>query len=250
MGQLTHALDRLGWTIPIVPELDDLTVGGLIMGTGVETSSFKYGLFQVRIKTVVKPESSCHSRIFTPVQHICESFELVIADGSVVNCSRQENSDLFYAVPWSYGTLGFLVSAKIKIIPSKRFVRLNYIPVKSMEECFKVSPSAQRACTGLSHSLIVQAGPAVLRAVFLLRVCGGPGVFPRQGRGDDRRVDGLLRRAERAQRDWALAQAVVLQARGVLRGQGKGRDGIHPTQALLPQTLEVASLFFFREKST
>ncbi len=48
MGQLTATLDRLGWTIPIVPELDDLTVGGLVMGTGIETSSHKYGLFQVR----------------------------------------------------------------------------------------------------------------------------------------------------------------------------------------------------------
>ncbi len=47
MGQLTHTLDRLGWTIPIVPELDDLTVGGLVMGTGIETSSHRYGLFQV-----------------------------------------------------------------------------------------------------------------------------------------------------------------------------------------------------------
>lgn len=46
MGQLTATLDDLGWTIPIVPELDDLTVGGLVMGTGIETSSHKFGLFQ------------------------------------------------------------------------------------------------------------------------------------------------------------------------------------------------------------
>ena len=44
-------------------------------------------------------------------QHICVSFELVMADGSVVKCSADENSDLFHSVPWSYGTLGFLVIA-------------------------------------------------------------------------------------------------------------------------------------------
>ena len=49
MGQLSRTLDRLGWTIPILPELDDLTVGGLVMGTGIETSSHIYGLFQVNI---------------------------------------------------------------------------------------------------------------------------------------------------------------------------------------------------------
>jgi hypothetical protein len=42
-------------------------------------------------------------------QHICVSYELVVADGSVVKCSADENPDLFYSVPWSYGTLGFLV---------------------------------------------------------------------------------------------------------------------------------------------
>ena len=27
MGQLTSALNPLGWTLPVVPELDDLTIG-------------------------------------------------------------------------------------------------------------------------------------------------------------------------------------------------------------------------------
>lgn len=112
MGQLTATLDRLGWTIPIVPELDDLTVGGLVMGTGIETSSHKYGLFQ----------------------HICKSYELVLADGSVVECSPNTDPDLFYSIPWSYGTLGFLASVEIEIIPSRRFVRVDYIPVYSLEQ--------------------------------------------------------------------------------------------------------------------
>jgi FAD/FMN-containing dehydrogenase len=34
------------------------------------------------------------------------SYELVLADGSVVECSAESDPDLFYAVPWSYGTLG------------------------------------------------------------------------------------------------------------------------------------------------
>lgn len=99
MGQVSATLAKLGWTIAIVPELDDLTVGGLVMGTGVESSSHIYGLFQ----------------------HICESFELVLADGSVVQCSKTENPDLFYAVPWSYGTLGFLTAAEIKILPATKY---------------------------------------------------------------------------------------------------------------------------------
>lgn len=98
MGQVSATLAKLGWTIAIVPELDDLTVGGLVMGTGVESSSHIYGLFQ----------------------HICLSYELVLSDGSVVTCSRDDKPDLFYAVPWSYGTLGFLTAVEIKILPATK----------------------------------------------------------------------------------------------------------------------------------
>ncbi|KAL1022502.1 hypothetical protein UPYG_G00028550 [Umbra pygmaea] len=111
MGQITALLNSLGWTLPVLPELDDLTVGGLVMGTGIESSSHIYGLFQ----------------------HICVAFELVLADGSLVRCTEEENSDLFHAVPWSCGTLGFLVAAEIKIVPARSWVRLQYEPVRGLE---------------------------------------------------------------------------------------------------------------------
>ncbi|XP_030044678.1 delta(24)-sterol reductase [Microcaecilia unicolor] len=110
MGQLTALLNSIGWTLPVVPELDDLTVGGLIMGTGIESSSHNHGLFQ----------------------HVCLAFELVLADGSFVRCTPTENSDLFYAVPWSCGTLGFLVAAEVKIIPAKKYVKLRYESVRGL----------------------------------------------------------------------------------------------------------------------
>ena len=75
----------------------NLTVGGLVMGGGLETTSHKYGMWQ----------------------HICKRFEIVVADGSVMECSKTINSDLFYAIPWSYGTLGFLTSVELMIVPYK-----------------------------------------------------------------------------------------------------------------------------------
>jgi delta24-sterol reductase len=112
MGQITALLNPLGWTLPVVPELDDLTVGGLINGFGVESSSHKYGLFQ----------------------HICISLDIVTAEGKLVHCSENENAELFYSVPWSHGTLGFLVAAELKIIPAKRYVRLQYEPLYSLDD--------------------------------------------------------------------------------------------------------------------
>ncbi|MBX3251856.1 MAG: FAD-binding oxidoreductase [Myxococcales bacterium] len=107
MGQLTEALAPLGVTVPVVPELDDLTAGGLLLGYGIESSSHKYGLFADTVR----------------------SAELVLADGSVVTCSAEENADLFHALPWSYGAHGFLTALELPLIPCKPYVRLTYEPV-------------------------------------------------------------------------------------------------------------------------
>uniref|UniRef100_A0A8C1ZRE5 Delta(24)-sterol reductase n=1 Tax=Cyprinus carpio TaxID=7962 RepID=A0A8C1ZRE5_CYPCA len=115
MGQVTALLNSIGWTLPVLPELDDLTVGGLVMGTGTESSSHIYGLFQ----------------------HICVAFELVLADGSLVRGTEVKNSDLFYAVPWSCSTLGFLVAAEIRIIPARKWVKLCYEPVCGLDAICK-----------------------------------------------------------------------------------------------------------------
>lgn len=47
---------------------------------------------------------------------------------------QEENSDLFHAIPWSCGTLGFLVAAEIKIVPAKPWVKLRYEPVRGLEK--------------------------------------------------------------------------------------------------------------------
>jgi len=102
-----------GWTLPVVPELDDLTISGLILGYGIEASSHKYGLFS----------------------DIVQSMEIVTGDGKLVRCSRTENKDLFYGLPWSYGSLGFLVSIELSIIPVKKYVHIHYTPFYNHRAC-------------------------------------------------------------------------------------------------------------------
>ena len=62
----------------------------------------------------------------------------VLADGTITTCTRDENSDLFYAIPWSYGTLGFLTAVDIMIIPFKPYIKMVYEPTYSLEETTKV----------------------------------------------------------------------------------------------------------------
>lgn len=140
MGQLTKTINPLGWTIPVLPELDDLTVGGLVMGTGIESSSHKYGLFQ----------------------HICVSYELVLADGSIETCSESNNPDLFYSVPWSYGTLGILTAVEIRLIPAKKFVKLNYMPLKNDQIAAEFVKASQDSGNEFVEVLMYSKNEAVL----------------------------------------------------------------------------------------
>jgi len=112
IGILNDYLIKLGWTVPVVPELDDLTIGGLVMGGGIETTSHKYGLFQ----------------------SICKSYELVLSDGSVICCDKDNNNELFATIPFSYGTFGFLTAVDIDIVPYKPYLMHTYHPTKTLKD--------------------------------------------------------------------------------------------------------------------
>ena len=120
IGRLTRFLSKRNVTLPVVPELDDLTIGGMLAGVGVESSSHQHGLFQ----------------------NIVESIDVIIADGSVLTCDRHQNSDLFHSFPWSHGTVGFLAQARLRIVPSTPYIRLEYIPCKNRKQACKMIQEA------------------------------------------------------------------------------------------------------------
>jgi Delta24-sterol reductase len=108
---LDHLLPR-GWTLAVVPELNDLTIGGLFLGYGIETSSHRHGLL-------------CD---------LVRSCDVVLGDGRLVRASAEQNRDLFHALPWSMGSLGFVVALELSIVPARPYVHLTYHPVRSSAE--------------------------------------------------------------------------------------------------------------------
>eukprot|EP00640_Fibrocapsa_japonica_P001930 CAMPEP_0113943062 /NCGR_PEP_ID=MMETSP1339-20121228/18816_1 /TAXON_ID=94617 /ORGANISM="Fibrocapsa japonica" /LENGTH=443 /DNA_ID=CAMNT_0000947817 /DNA_START=468 /DNA_END=1799 /DNA_ORIENTATION=+ /assembly_acc=CAM_ASM_000762 len=115
MRYMTRHLVPMGYQLAIQVEMEDLTIGGLCMGLGMETNSHLYGLIQ---ETVV-------------------AFEIVTSDGKLVRASKDENPDLYHALPWSHGTIGFLVAVELKIIPIKPFVHITYIPCHTKDDLCK-----------------------------------------------------------------------------------------------------------------
>ena len=88
----------------VVPQLKTITCGGAVSGIGIESSSFRFGL----------------------VHETVEEMEVLLGDGRIASCSRSENPDLFFGFPNSYGTLGYALRLKIKLIPAKRYVHLRH----------------------------------------------------------------------------------------------------------------------------
>lgn len=90
----------------VVPQLKSITIGGATTGCGIEASSFKYGL----------------------VHETVQEMEILLADGRTVVCAPDnEHRDLFFGFPNSYGTLGYALKLKAKVVPVKKYVRLQHI---------------------------------------------------------------------------------------------------------------------------
>ena len=48
---------------------------------------------------------------------------MVLGDGSQIWCGPNEKPELFLAIPFSYGTCGFLTAVDIDIIPYKPYIK-------------------------------------------------------------------------------------------------------------------------------
>jgi FAD/FMN-containing dehydrogenase len=106
----------------VVPEFRTITVGGAISGVGVESSSFKHGF---------------------PHENIV-SFDILTSDGNIVTCTKNnEYSDLFYAIPNSYGTLGYITCVTMNLMKTKKYVNVTmktyYDSVNMFDEMEKVA---------------------------------------------------------------------------------------------------------------
>ena len=116
MDRLVEETLKFGLVPPVVMEFPGITVGGGIQGGAGESSSFKWGGFH----------------------HTCEEYEIVLGNGEVVIVNKNKNADLYWGTACSYGTLGIITKIKLRLIPAKKYVRLEYNRVKSFEESIKV----------------------------------------------------------------------------------------------------------------
>jgi FAD/FMN-containing dehydrogenase len=107
---------KIGLLPAVTPELRGITVGGAVAGMAIESSSFKYGLL--------------HNSI--------TEMEILTGKGEILTCQPDnKHSHLFYGMPNSYATMGYAISAKIKLIPVSPFVKLKHTKFSDPETLFR-----------------------------------------------------------------------------------------------------------------
>jgi FAD/FMN-containing dehydrogenase len=104
---VSHCLPR-GFLLPVTPELKHITIGGATVGIGIESTCFRHGF----------------------VHDALLEAEVLLPGGDIVTCTADnEHADLFHGLPNSYGTLGYILRARLALMPARPFVHLRI-------ECF------------------------------------------------------------------------------------------------------------------
>lgn len=113
-GGFAEAALVRGLAPAVTPQLKTITAGGAVSGLGIESSSFRYGL----------------------VHETVEEMDVVLGDGSIVTCSREQNADLFFGFPNSYGTLGYAVRLVMRLMRAQPMVKVRHRRFTNPEEYF------------------------------------------------------------------------------------------------------------------
>lgn len=117
MDKLLSTTLEYGLMPPVVTEFPGITVGGAIQGGAIESGSFRWGAFSQTINKA----------------------EMIQGNGTKLTASPDENADLFYGMAGSYGSLGLLTAAEVRLIPAKKFVTITHIPVNSFEQALELT---------------------------------------------------------------------------------------------------------------
>ena len=112
--QILTFLRKNKYTLPVIPDMDHLTMGGIISGIGGGSKSFKNGFFH----------------------DIMIDCDLLLPNGEIKYCSKTINSELFYSIPNTLGTIGYITKIKLKIIKYIPYVHVTNLKFNNQYDYF------------------------------------------------------------------------------------------------------------------
>jgi FAD/FMN-containing dehydrogenase len=151
---LVDALLPHGCMPAVVPQLKSITAGGAVAGVGIEATSFRHGLVH---DTLVEAD-------------------VLLADGRVVTCrADNEHRELFFALPNSYGTLGYALRLVLRTLPVLPFVTVQHTRYGDAQAFFAALASAcEDSANDFVEGVVFGASDFVLsQARFAASVAAG-----------------------------------------------------------------------------
>lgn len=97
-GEVIPFLNKHGLSVEVMQSNDDFSIGGSL-------------------------SVNCHGWQFNrpPIDCTVLSFRLMLADGTIVKCSRTQNQELFSLVLGGYGLFGIILDADLRVVPNERY---------------------------------------------------------------------------------------------------------------------------------
>ncbi len=91
-------LNKRGLSVEVMQSNDDFSIGGSL-------------------------SVNCHGWQFNrpPIDCTVQSFRLMLADGTIVKCSRAQNQELFSLVLGGYGLFGIILDVDLRVVPNEKF---------------------------------------------------------------------------------------------------------------------------------
>ena len=133
--QIVEATLPHGLLPTVTPELKHITIGGATVGIGIESSCHRYGFV--------------HDGLIEA--------DVLLPGGQVVTCTADnEHADLFQALPNSYGSLGYILRARVELMAARPYVHVRhqrYRDVRSYLEAMRTAVETAEAdfLEGLFH---------------------------------------------------------------------------------------------------
>lgn len=135
-------LNEKGYSVSVMQSNNDFTVGGTM-------SANAHGW----------------QHDHAPFASTVERFRLMLADGSIVQCSRQENTELFSLVLGGYGLFGIILDVDLRVVPNALYTaERSVIPITNYIQQYREQVSAN---TGMAYGRLSVAPDNFLKEAIL-----------------------------------------------------------------------------------
>ena len=147
LNDLLNIIVSRGWFMPVTPGTKYVTVGGAIASDVHGKNHHLSGSFSDYVL----------------------NFKLLIADGSIVTCSRDDNADLFYATCGGMGLTGIILEADLRLLSiNSAYIHKTTYKAASLMELLELFSIHHEATYSVAWMDCLRKGKSLGRSLLML----------------------------------------------------------------------------------